>query len=102
MQNDTPNTENPIRPDGWPRWLWLLVRLCVRNEYLQPLEKPSQLAQTARAIGDKLHEARTDAKQWRERAISAERVVTHEMRNAMKAACERHDQEHSTTLAWRL
>jgi hypothetical protein len=38
----------------------------------------------------------------RERALSAERCVSYEIREALKAACERHDKEHSTTLSWRI
>lgn len=63
---------------------------------------PDQRAKTARALADNLLDARKDAKEWRERALSAERCISYELRNAMKEACRRHDDAHSTTLGWRL
>lgn len=102
MQSELPNTTGANKPDGWPRWLWQLVRFFVKPEHRTELMQPEQRAKTARALADNLLDARKDAKEWRERALSAERCVSYEIREAIKAACERHDKEHSTTLSWRI
>lgn len=102
MQSELPNTTGASKPDGWPRWLWHLVRLFVAPEHRAELMTPDQRAQTARALAEKLTRSRKEQNEWRSRALSAERCVSYEVREAIKAACERHDKEHSTNLAWRL
>lgn len=98
METELSNTSEQRRPDGWPRWLWALVRIFVDRGNRLALEEPSQLAQTAHNLGKKVKALRESEKEWRERAFSAERVVHHELREAIKEACRRHDREHGTTL----
>lgn len=99
---DTKITERDRKPDGWPRWLWRLVLLFVKPEARTELMQPDQRAKTARALAEKLTRSNTEWNEWRNRAISAERCVSYELREAMKLACERHDKEHGTMLSWRL
>ena len=102
MQSELPNTTGASKPDGWPRWLWHLVRLFVAPEHRTELMTPDQRAKTARALADNLLDARKSAKTWRDRALSAERCISYEVREAIKAACGRHDKEHGTMLGFRL
>lgn len=94
------NTSDNRRPDGWPRWLWRLVMLFVAPEHRTELMAPDQRAKTARALAEKLTRSQKEWNGWRNRALSAERCVAYELRQAIKAACVRHDKEHSTTLSW--
>lgn len=74
--------------------------LFVAPEHRTELMTPDQRSKTARALAEKLTKAQKEWNGWRSRALSAERCVSYELRQAMKAACERHDKEHSTTLSW--
>ena len=89
------------KPRGWPRWLWLLVRVVVAEEHRIELENPDQRAKTARELANKLVEARRELSAWRERAISAEQCVSEELRTTIKEACKRHDQKYGAGMAWR-
>lgn len=74
--------------------------LFVAPEHRTELMTPDQRSKTARALAEKLTRSNKEWNGWRNRALSAERCVSYELRQALKAACERHDKEHNTTLSW--
>lgn len=96
MQNESSNTGEQRRPDGWPRWLWALVRFFVKPEHRTELMQPEQRAKTARALADTLLDARRDAKQWRDRALAVEKIYCDQYA-AMREAARNHD-----GLSWRI
>jgi hypothetical protein len=49
-------------------------------------------------INKKLRLADAAARQWRERAISAEGIITYHLPEAMKNAVEKHDDKFNTSL----
>lgn len=55
-----------------------------------------------KVLQSKLNEARTSSAEWRSRALSAERVICHNIPQAIKKAVREHDQQHGTSLAWRM
>lgn len=96
MQNESSNAGEQRRPDGWPSWLWALVRLFVKPEHRTELMKPEQRAKTARALANNLLRARKDAKEWRDRALAVEKLYCDQCRSMREAA-----QAHSG-LSWRI
>lgn len=96
MQTELPKTTGTNKPDGWPRWLWQLVRLFVSIEYRTELMSPDQRAQTARALADKLTDSRKEAKEWRDRALAVEKIYCDQYA-AMREAARNHD-----GLSWRI
>jgi hypothetical protein len=58
--------------------------------------------ETIKNLQRKLNESRADTKEWRNRAISAERIITYAIPTAIKTSVEDHDTKHGTYLGWRL
>jgi hypothetical protein len=96
MQNQVTKTNSNSRPDGWPRWVWLIVRLCVNAEHRTELMQPDQRALTARALAEKLTDSRKDAEGWRQRALGVEQIYRAQYA-AMREAARDHE-----GLSWRL
>ncbi len=96
MLTELSKTIGTNKPDGWPYWIWHLVRIFVPIEYRTELMSPDQRAQTARALADKLTESKNNAKEWRERALAVEKIYCDQY-TTMREAARNHD-----GLSWRI
>lgn len=103
MSKSNPKELTDLRlPDGWPRWLWLLVLRLVTPQALIALREKEGVMRGISDLAHKLDECRKEKEEWRQRAFSAERVISHELREALRAGLKRHDTEHSTCLGWHI
>lgn len=72
--------------------------------YLFPLLTMTRIEsiETIRSLQAKLNDSKKDVKMWRERAISAERIVSYQVPNLLKVAVGDHDEKFGTCLQWRM
>ena len=59
-----------------------------------------ELIETAKRLGAKLSNERTEKEEWRQRCFSAENAISNAKREIQKEL-ERHDREQGTMLHWR-
>lgn len=88
-------------PEGWPRWLWFLATCFVDDRARLAFGEKQGVLSGISSLSRRLDECRKDREEWRLRALSAERVISHEVPEALKAALTRHDDEHKTCLSYR-
>lgn len=55
-----------------------------------------------KALQAKLNESKENTAMWRTRALSAEKIISRDIPQAIKKTTEEHDDKHGTCLSWRV